>query len=147
MRLVEFSMDYYEDVVDMFYDFNIELFSKYRKIGYKYFYYKAVMNWINDKKHIIICIDKYNNPIGFSLAYIDDNSGLTERYYNGEIAYVKPAYRKGKASYLLYKNVVAMSVQLGLNLNSNGRIENGIDKMIEKHFNPIPLFTNYERIL
>ena len=146
MTLDKFTLDDYEEVVDMFYELNKEFYRDIRTIGCRYFYYKAVMNWINDKKHIVLCRNKNNDIVGFTMSYIDDVSGLTETIYNGEIAYVKPVHRNTRAAYLLYNNVASVAKELKLNLSSNSRVENGVDKMIEKHFTTNKVFSNYERI-
>lgn len=146
MTLDKFTLDDYEEVVDMFYELNKEFYRDIRTISPKYFYYKAVINWIADKKHIILCKDKNGVTVGFTLSYIDDVNGLTETVYNGEIAYIKPKYRNTRAAYLLYNNVASVAKELKLNLSSNSRVENGVDKMIEKHFTTNKVFSNYERI-
>ena len=146
MTLDKFTLDDYEEVVDMFYELNKEFYRDIRIIGPKYFYYKAVTNWIADKKHIILCKDKKGIIVGFTMSYIDAVCGLTETVYNGELAYVKPKYRNTRAAYLLYNNVASVAKELKLNLSSNSRVENGVDKMIEKHFTTNKVFSNYERI-
>ena len=144
MTLVPFRLEFYEELVDMFYKFTIELYGDKRRIGAKYFFYKTVNSWIEDGKDIILCLDGYI-PVGFSVAYIDDYKGLTEPIYFGDICYIKEEYRKTRAGYKLYNNVVNVAKDLGLNIVANGRIENGIDKMIEKHFKPTKTFNTYER--
>lgn len=145
MKLREFTLNDYEELVDMFYNLNTEFYGSFRAIGAKYYYYKAVMRWIANNKHIVIC--EHNEEIvGFTLSYIDEYDGLTEKVYNGEIAYIKPKYRNTRAAYLLYNNVASVAKELNLNLSSNSRVENGVDKMIEKHFTTNKVFSNYERI-
>lgn len=143
MIIRPFFLSDYENVVDMYYDFVKEVFSN-RKIGDKYFFSKAVMNWINTGKHIMV-VEKDNSIIGFSMAYVDEYGGLTEPFYNGEIAYVKPEFRHSKAVYLLYNNVVEVAKEMNLLIVANGRVENGIDAMIKKHFKATPMFINFER--
>lgn len=144
MNIRKFNLDDYEQVVDMFYELNKEVYDGIRKISPIYFYYKAVIGWINDGKHIVVA--EYNNQlVGFTLAYIDDVSGLTEKVYNGELAYVRPKYRNGRASYMLYNNVVSFAKENNLNLVSNSRVANGVDKMVEKHFSPEKMFINFEK--
>lgn len=144
MELRAFKLDDYEEVVDMLYSFMIEVFSEDRKISPKYFYYRQIQSWINQKKHIVLAVNKDNTIVGFSCCYIDEFDYLTESVYNCEYAYVKPEYRKTRAAYMLYKNGSSTAKELGLNLVSNGRIENGVDNMMEKHFNLQRKFTNFE---
>lgn len=144
MRLRKFLIGDYEEVASMLHSFYNEVFSSNRKIGSKYFYYKEVSNWINSKKDIIIAEDKYFNVVGFSLGYIDDCGGLTEEVYTCDYCYIKEEFRSSRAAYMLYTNGYRYSQELGLNLVTNGRVENGVDKMIEKHFNLTSMFINYE---
>lgn len=144
MYLRKFQLKDYEEVVDMYYQFITEIFSEKRKISPKYFYYQKVSDWINSKKNIIIA-EKNKVIVGFSMSFIDEFDGLTEPIYNGETIYVKPEFRKTRAGYMLYHNTVKYSEEIGLNIMANGRVENKIDKMIEKHFKPTTMFINYER--
>lgn len=144
MYLRQFNLDDFEEVVDMYYNFNIEVYGKFRKIGSKYFYYKAVTEWINTDKHIILAVNNENKVVGFSLCFIDDVGGLTEPIYNCGIAYVKPQYRNTRASYLLYKNGYSKAQELNMNIYSSARIENNVDKLMSKHFNLEPKFINME---
>ena len=145
MKLRQFNLNDYEEVVHMYYDFMIEVFGDKRKISPIYFYYKAVIDWINTSKHIIV-VEKDNVLCGFSMCFIDEANGLTQSIYNCETCYVKPKYRKTKAGFLLYNNGVNVAEELRLNILANGRVENGVDKMIEKHFNLESMFINYEGV-
>lgn len=142
MMLRKFKADDYEELVDMFYDFSVEVYTN-RKIGAKYFYHRAVQEWVRDDKDIVVALDK-DKIVGFSLAYIDDTKGLTEPIYQGDICYVVPEYRKTRAGYMLYKNVYNYSKELGLPISANGRIANGVDKMLVKHFNAKAKFILFE---
>ena len=144
MKLREFALDDYEEVVDMYYKFNTEVYGNFRKIGSKYFYYKEVIEWVRDGKHIILAINNKNTIVGFSLCFIDDFNGLTEPIYNCGIAYVKPAYRNTRASYLLYNNGYAKAKELNMSVYSSARLENNVDKLMSKHFNLQPKFMNME---
>lgn len=144
MMLRPFFLSDYEAVVDMYYDFTREVFTE-RKIGYKYFFYKTVQEWIKKGNDIVLVTTDDGEIVGFSMAFYDDFGGLTEPFYNGEIAYVKPEYRKSKAAYLLYNNVVEVAKERNLLIVANGRVENGIDKMIKKHYKATPMFINFER--
>ena len=144
MKLREFRLDDYEEIVNMYYDFNTEVYGSFRKIGSKYFYYKIVQDWINTNRHIIVSVDKTNTITGFSLCYIDNFNGLTETIYNCEICYVKPSYRNTRAAYLLYNNGYNKAKELGLNIYTSGRIENNVDKLMSNHFNLEPKFINME---
>lgn len=142
MILRKFNLNDYEKLVDLYYDFHKEVYSN-REIGAKYFYYKKVIGLINDKYDIIVLYEG-DDMIGFTLAKIDHMEGLTEKIYSGDIAYVIPSKRKGRAAYMLYKNVYNYAKEIGLKIVSNGRIENGVSDMIEKHFNATPRYTIFE---
>ena len=144
IKLRKFMIDDYEELVSMLYGCYSEVYSDTRKIGNKYFYYKTVMDWISSKKDIIVSCS--NDEItGFSMAYTDDVGGLTEPIYYGEICYVKEKYRGGRSAYLLYKNVSQYAEERQITLVANGRYENNVTKLIEKHFKPKTMFINYER--
>lgn len=143
IRLRKFSLGDYEDVVDMFYEFCKEVYNN-RKIGYKYAYYMIISDWIKNKCDIIVAEDE-GKIIGFTMSRIDNMNGLTEPIYNGEYAFVYKEYRKTRAAYLLYKNVVDYAKQIGLKLVSNGRVENGVSDMIQKHFGVEPQYIIFEK--
>ena len=143
MTLRKMELDDYEDVVDMYYNFTKEVYLD-RKIGKRYFFYKEVMSWINNSRDVIL-VEKDDIIVGFSLSYIDLNGGMTEKIYNGVIAYVKPEYRKTRAAYLLYKNVSDYAKEQELTLMANGLATNGVSDMIKKHFDCKEMFVNFER--
>lgn len=145
MYLRKFTLDDYEEVVDMYYEFIKEVFGDIRQLSPKYFYYKKVIDCINSKKHIVLSVSDVGVITGFSLCYVDEFDGLTNPVYSCEIAYVKPTYRNTKSAYMLYHNGSKVAKELGLNLITNGRIENGTSKMMEKHFSLDAKFINFER--
>lgn len=144
MKLREFNLGDYEEVVNMYYEFTIEVFGDKRKISPKYFFYKSVIEWINSNKHIIV-VCKDNEICGFSMSYIDECNGLTEPVYNCETCYIKQEFRNTRAAYLLYNNGYSVANDLRLNLLTNGRIRNGVSNMMKKHFDLEEQFINFER--
>lgn len=144
ITLRRFTLDDYEELVDMHYSFVKEVFD-HRKISPKYFFYKEVIHWINSSRDIILaCRDE--TIVGYTMAYIDEFGGLTEAVYNAEAAYVKPEHRKSKAGYLLFNNAYNYAKEIGLRVITNGKIDNGVSDMMSKHFNIEPRAINYERI-
>ena len=141
MTLRPFFLSDYDSVVDMYYEFVKEVFSN-RKIGDRYFFSKAVMNWINTGKNIVV-VEHNDEIVGFSMAFVDDNGGLTEPFYHGEVIYIKHNFRKSKAAYLLYNNGVEVAKDLGLISTANCRIQDGVD--LKRHFNAQEIFINLER--
>ena len=143
MTLHNMLLPDYEEVVDMYYDFTKEVYPE-RTVGERYFFYKEVESWINNRRDVVI-VKKDDTIVGFSLSYVDQNSGLTSPIYNGVIAYVKPEYRKTRAAYLLYKNVSERANDLELTLMANGLVTNGVSNMVKKHFDCKEMFINFER--
>ena len=143
MTLSRMMLPDFEEVVDMYYNFTKEVYPE-RTVGERYFFYKEVMSWINNRRDVIL-VKKDATIVGFSMAYVDDNSGLTNPVYNGVIAYVKPDYRKTRAAYMLYKNVSDFADEQGLTLMANGLVTNGVSEMIGKHFDCKEMFMNFER--
>ena len=143
MTLYSFLLSDFEETVQMYYEFTKEVYPD-RKIGEKYFFYKEVMSWVNKQNDVII-VKKDGIAVGFSMAYVDTNSGLTESIYSGVIAYVKPDYRKTRAGYLLYKNVSECANDKKMILMANGLVTNGVSNMIKKHFDCKEMFINLER--
>jgi hypothetical protein len=145
MTLRQFTISDFEEVADMHYAFITEVFSDKRKISPKYFFYKEVQSWIANKKHIVLaCKDK--KIVGYSMSYIDEFNGLTEPIYTCEVAYVKPEHRKSRAAYMLYKNGYNVGMELGMNINTSGRVVNGVSSMMKKHFNLEEQFINFEGV-
>lgn len=138
------NLDDYEEVVGMYYCLVKELFGDKREISPKYFFYKQVQNWINSGNDIVVSYSD-NCVTGFSMCFKEEFFGLTEPYYNCEYCYVKPEYRKTRAAYILYNNAYEYSKELGMNIVASGRVNNGVDKMIGKHFDLDKRFITFER--
>lgn len=100
------------------------------KINDDIFFYGTVIEWFRRKRDIVIADD--NGTIaGFTLAYVEDLQ-IVEPYYYGDIAYVKPEYRKGRCAYLLYNNVVNYGKELGLKVEAKAFIGNGNQNKVDK---------------
>lgn len=145
MILSKFTLDDYEDVVDMFYMFINDVFNN-RKINAKYFFYKEVEYWIKNGYHIILAKNRDGINVGFTMCRIDNLSNLTEDVYVCDYCYVKEDYRNTRASYMLYKNGYNYAIENNLQLVVSGRINNGVSNMIEKHFNLKEKFKLYEGV-
>ena len=142
MILNKFELNDYEEVVDMFYMFMKDVMSN-RKLNPKYFYYKEVMEWIRNGNHIVVA-KKDGITTGFSMCRVDNLNHLTEDIYVCDYCYVKEEYRKTRTAYLLYHNSYSFAKENNYILSVNGRIDNGVSDMIEKHFNLKPKFKLYE---
>lgn len=100
------------------------------KLSDDIFFYGTVIEWFKQKKDIIVA-EKDGIIAGFSLAYIE-NLLIIEPYYFGDLAYVKPEFRKTKCAYLLYNNVVNYGKELGLKVEARAFIGNGNVDRIDK---------------
>ena len=143
MILRKMELDDYEDVVDMYYDFYIEIYPN-RNINHKYFFYQVVASWIKDKKDVIL-IERDGEVIAFTLSYVNMNSGLTDKFYFAEAGYIKSEYRKTKAAYMLFKNISDYAEENSMNLSGTFFLENGTSDMVKKHFDCTETFINLER--
>lgn len=143
MKIRKATLEDFEEIVDMFYEFTKEIYTD-RKIGSKFFFHQAVSKWFTENKDVIVTFND-DSITGFSLAYLDYNNGLTEPIYFGEIAYVKPEYRKTRAAYMLYKNGDDYAKEKGLTAVTNALATTGVSKMVQKHFDCREMFINLER--
>lgn len=147
MQLIPFSLEFYEDLVDMHYSYVREIYGDKRRINPKYFFYRSVQSWIEKRREIVLAIHK-GDVVGYTVSYIDDMDGLTEPVYKGQYVYVKETARKTRAAYLLYNNVEQRAKDLNMNLTADGRVSNGADKILDKHFadnKDNKMFSTYER--
>ena len=143
MILRKMTLNDYEDVVDMYYEFNKEIYTN-RKINPKYFFYQMVASWIKDDKDVIL-VEKDGEVIAFTLSYVNLNSGLTDKFYFAEAGYIKKEHRKTRAAYMLFKNISDYAEENNMNLAGTFFSENGTADMIEKHFDCKEVFKNFER--
>lgn len=108
------------------------------------FFHGIVIKWFEMNRDIVVCETDDGKIAGFTLAYIED-IGIIDPYYYGDIAYVKEEYRKTKAAYLLYNNVVTYGKSLGFRVIAKAYVANGnidqVDK-IQKRFGS-PHFIEY----
>ena len=94
------------------------------------YFYGAVIEWFKQKKDIIIA-EQDGVIAGFTLGYVE-NLQIVEPYYFGDIAYIKPEFRKSRAAYMLYNNVVNYGKELGLKVEARAFIGNGNANKIDK---------------
>lgn len=137
-----FRLSDFESVVNMYYDFIMEIYPN-RKTGDKYFFYKAVERWINQKADIVVSL--VNKEIsGFSMCYLDDFGGLTEAIYQCDTCYVKDSFRNGRSAYMLYNNGYSYAKDKSLTISVGARVEYGVNKLVADHFDLIETFKTYE---
>ena len=100
------------------------------KLSDDIYFYGAVIEWFKKGKDIIIA-EQDGVIAGFTLAYVE-NLQIIEPYYFGDIAYIKPEFRKTRCAYMLYNNVVDYGKQLGLRVEARAFIGNGNANKIDK---------------
>jgi len=137
-----FKLDDFEVLVDMYYAFNKEVYPN-RRIGQKYFFYKAIQEWVAQGADIVMSVVD-DNLSGFSMCYEDDFGHLTQSVYQCDICYVKERYRKGRSAYMLYNNSYTYAKEKGLIVNVSARVENKVDKLVGSHFDLTETFKTFE---
>ncbi len=96
------------------------------------FFYGIVQGWYQNNKTIMTSYEDETEKItGFSLSYVED-VGFTPPYVKGELAYIKPEFRKGKSAYKLYHHVVELADNMKMNLVSSGYVGDGAEDKIEQ---------------
>ena len=104
MRLRPATLADHEELVEMFSDLIGTVYKGFR-LGQKFFFHRTVIAWFEKNNNVVICEKDDGTIVGISMGYVDD-IGFIEPYYKGEIAYVKPEYRKTRCAFMLYNNVV-----------------------------------------
>lgn len=130
MKLRVAGLNDYNELVAMYKDLVHTVYDG-MKIGEDIFFHGVVTQWYQTNKDIVICETDDGKIAGFTLAYKED-LGIIEPYYFGDIAYVKPEYRKTRAAYLLYHNVVEYGKKLGLKVQAKAFIGGGNKERIDK---------------
>ena len=105
--------------------------------------YKLVMKWIEWNYDIMVTY-KGEEITGFGLCYIDSMGGIVEDFYQGEIIYIKPEYRKGRSAYLIYHTAMIMADKYNMILATNASDVTESSHISKKLGQQI--YTHYERI-
>ena len=114
MKLRPARLSDYEELVQMFKALIETVYDGF-EIGEDIFMHGTVQQWFKDQKDIVICVTEDGEIAGFTLGYIED-IGIVHPYYFGDLAYVKPEYRRGRSAYMLYNNLVEYADGQGLPL-------------------------------
>jgi len=120
----------FKELVEMYIDLIKTLYKGFN-IKEDIYFHRIVIGWFETKKDIVVCETDSGDIAGFTLGYIDD-IGIVDPYYNGDIAYVKPEYRKTRVAYLLYMNVVKFAKQQGLRCIAKAFIGDGNAEKIDR---------------
>lgn len=130
MKLRPAQLSDYTELVEMYKELSKAVYQG-MKIGEDIFFYGVVVDWFKTQKDVVICETEDGEIAGFTLAYIED-LGIIEPYYYGDIAYVKPQYRKTKAAYKLYHNVVNYGKKQGLKVQAKAYVGGGNRDKVDK---------------
>lgn len=130
MRIRKAELTDFEEIVKMYKDLLAVVYEGL-KISEDIFIYATVIDWYKSGKDIMVCETDDGDIAGFTLAYVE-NLMIIEPYYRGDIAYVKPEYRKTRAAYLMYHDVVNHGHSLGLKVESEAYVGNGNKESIDK---------------
>ena len=120
MKLRNATVADHDVLVEMFSDLITTIYKGF-KIGQPFFFHRTVIAWFEKNNDVIICEKDDGTVVGFSMGYVDD-IGFIEAYYKGEIAYVKPEFRKTRCAYLLYNNLANYAKQQGFHIISSAYV-------------------------
>lgn len=138
MKLRNATLSDYEEIVQVYKDLTKTVYEG-MEIKDDIFFYGVVLEWFKKRSDIIICETNDGDIAGFTLAYVEDIL-IVEPYYYGDVAYIKPEYRKSRAAYLMYHNVVDMGKAKGLKVVAKAYVGNGnknkVDKLQERFGSP-----------
>ncbi len=142
VKVREYHDTDFEEVVEMYMALIHELYPNHKIKPVQHFC-SNILNWINWNYDIILT---YNEEAitGFSMCYIDSMGGIVEDYYQGEIIYIKPQYRKGRSAYMIYKTNIAMADSQGMILATNAS-----DTTESSHISNklgVKTYTHYQRM-
>ena len=132
MKLLPYNQVFYEDVVEMFYDMTKEIYPD-RTIGFKQNFYRDVDKWSLDANVDVVMVVSDKDVIGFSKSFVDDNRGLTEPHYYTELTYIKPEYRKSRATFMLIDNIDKYANEMNVANVMHVRIDNGWSDTLTKY--------------
>ena len=133
----------HEVLVEMFTDLITTIYKGFT-LGQPFFFHRQVIAWFEKGNDVIICEKNDGTVVGFSMGYVDD-IGFIERYYKGEIAYVKEEFRNGRGAYMLYNNLANYAEQQGMKIISSAYVGGGNRDQVDKIQSRwgVPLFIEY----
>jgi len=127
-------------LVDMYQDLLTHAYPD-RELASKLTLYKIVLSWFNDDDRIRVVI-KDNMIVGFSLARFENAGGATEMVINADITYIYAPFRKTKAAFLLYNDLVDYAKRCNLIIMSTSTPESA--PIVEKRWNTKTTFHHIE---
>lgn len=130
MKLRPATLNDFEELVKMYKDLVYTIYCDL-KINEDIFLYGTVLDWFRKRKDIILCETDEGEVAGFTLSYVEDIT-IVEPYYMGDIAYVKPQFRKSRAAYILYHDVVNRGRGAGLKVQAKAYVGNGNQDKVDR---------------
>ncbi len=130
MKLRTFELKDLDEVTKMFIALIDIIYPKHQKGEYNQFL-QTVKSWIISKKDIFIVETDEGEIAAFSLSYIEEYKFIQPFYY-GDSLYVKKRYRKSKASYLLYANILQIAEEKKLPIHAKGFTSTDASGILEK---------------
>jgi len=128
----------FDEVVEMYQDL-IKTCYPSHKSGTVSHFKRVVLSWLDNGYDIFIAEEK-GIIKGFSVSFVEPKS-VIEAYYRVSLIYVKKKFRMTKISYLLYANVLNISMLLELKLHCNVYLGNSSAKIVSKY--ALPCFVEY----
>ena len=141
VKVREYKDTDFEEVTRMYHDLLKTVYPKHTVKPIQYCY-RNILVWISLKYDITVT-ENDKEITGFGLAYADNMGGAVEEFYQGEIVYVKPEFRKGRSAYLIYSSYInyAKSQKMLILTNASNITESShISKKLGTE-----LFTTYQR--
>lgn len=142
VKIREYQESDFLEIINMYHALLHEVYPN-RNIKPIQYACRNVLNWI-DWNYDIMVTYKGDEITGFSLCYMDSMGGVVDDFYQGEIVYIKPEYRKGRSAYLIYNTAMNIADKLGVILSTNASDiteSSHISKKLGQ-----PLYTQFERI-
>jgi hypothetical protein len=143
VKIREFQEDDFEEIAQMYHSLLKEVYPNHN-IKPILYACKNIMNWIEWKYDIMVTY-KDDEITGFGLCYMDSMGGAVEDYYQGEIIYIKPEYRKGRSAYLIYQTAMNLadkySVILATNasdITESSHISKKLGQLVYSHYERMP---------
>jgi hypothetical protein len=143
VKIREFQEDDFEEIAQMYHSLLKEVYPNHN-IKPILYACKNIMNWI-DWNYDIMVTYKDDEITGFGLCYMDSMGGAVEDYYQGEIIYIKPEYRKGRSAYLIYHTAMIMADKYNMILATNAsdvtessHISKKLGQLVYSHYERMP---------
>ena len=127
-------------IVDMYHKL-LEVAYPDREIASYLTLYKIVLSWFNEDDRLrLVLADK--NVAGFSLVRFNNAGGATEMILDADITYLYEEFRKTRAAYIMYTDIVDYATRCDLILMSTSTPESS--PIVEKRWGARVTFNHLE---